>query len=81
MATIEVHEVVNYRGRDVCSCGDFNCASLDTHILLKPNLVGHMRNAIYSAYAPSYTWLARVKTMNDQQVYAVYTRLQSENKL
>jgi hypothetical protein len=81
MDTLERHEVVNYRGRDVCSCGDFNCASLDVRPLQKkPNMNGHLRNAVANAYR-GYAWQVRVSQMSDEQIYVIFQRLKKQNKL
>lgn len=74
METIEKHEVVHYRGRDVCSCGDFNCASLDARPSQpsRPYLDGYQRVALAALY-PSPAWARRVRRMSDEQVFAIYT--------
>lgn len=81
MAT-EEHEVVNYRGRDVCSCGDFNCASLD---IRPPKLQQSLRYpqeqaAVLAAY-PSQRWQSKVSKMDDIQLIAVYLRLKTQQKV
>lgn len=78
-AISELHEVVNYRGRDVCSCGDFNCASLDVPTK-KPVLNGELRNAVANAYR-GLAWKIRVSHMSDEQVYVIFQRLKNDNKI
>lgn len=81
MAEIEKHEVVQYKGRDICSCGDFNCASLDTRgrpfdgiYIESPE-----RQAVKAAYKKSRRWITKVNKMDDDQVIAVYLRLKAQN--
>lgn len=82
METTELHEVVQYRGRDVCSCGDLNCASLDVRPRPKPFIFQDpTRHAVYMAYPHSDNWLARVRTMNDNQIFAIHNRLRAANKI
>jgi hypothetical protein len=80
MAMTELHEVVHYRGRDVCSCGDFNCASLD--VPKQPKIVfnGELRNAVANAYRGP-EWKRRVQRMRDDEIYAIFQRLKNDNKL
>lgn len=80
VAIEELHEVVTYRGRDVCSCGDFNCASLDARPHPRPIFNGHLRTAVANAY-PGYAWKVRVSHMSDEQVYVIFQRLKKQQKL
>jgi len=80
MDTHELHEVVHYRGRDVCSCGDFNCASLDVRPRKELVFNGDLRNAVANAYR-GYAWKVRVSHMSDEQVYVIFQRLKSDNKI
>lgn len=76
---MELHEHVEYKGRTICSCGDYNCASLD----IPPSPSGtesRERNAIMSAY-PTQAWKKKVRGMPDNQVTAVYLRLKSDGKV
>lgn len=73
MDTLNLHEVVHYRGRDVCSCGDFNCASLDVRPRSKPSVEGNMRAALASMY-PGPGWARKVRNMSDAQVFAIYNK-------
>lgn len=80
MATEELHEVVQYKGRDVCSCGDLNCASLDVNPTL--NTTGPLNESperlfLMDAY-PNAKWRTRVRRMSDAQVTAVYLRLKQQ---
>lgn len=74
METVELHEVVHYRGRDVCSCGDFNCASLDVRPRKIPSVDGHRRAVLASAF-PGPRWAHKVRNMSDAQVFAISTKL------
>jgi len=81
MALNNLHEVVHYRGRDVCSCGDFNCAALDVRPRpAKPIFNGELRVLVAKAYDGN-RWLDRVKNMSDEQVFAIFQRLKNENKI
>lgn len=80
MAVTELHEVVHYRGRDVCSCGDFNCASLDVPRQPKIIFNGELRNAVANAYS-GLDWKRRVKYMSDEQIYVIFQRLKNANKI
>lgn len=76
VAIEELHEVVTYRGRDVCSCGDFNCASLDVRPRPRPSIEGSMRAQLASMY-PGVGWARKVQNMSDAQVFAVYNSVKS----
>ena len=78
VAIEELHEVVTYRGRDVCSCGDFNCASLDVRPRTKPVFNGELRNAVANAYS-GLAWKIRVSHMSDEQVFAIYQKIKTTN--
>lgn len=78
-----LHEVVEYRGRDICSCGDQRCSSLGYH----PRKVIGMavttikkREAVLAAF-PSKKWRDKVDKMSDKQVIAVYFRLKEQQKI
>lgn len=78
VAIEELHEVVTYRGRDVCSCGDFNCASLDVRPRPKPSVQGNMRAVLASVY-PGARWARKVRNMSDAQVFAIYNKIKTTN--
>lgn len=80
MATEEMHEVVQYKGRDICSCGDHNCASLDYYPTARvdvPMIESPERAFLMDAY-PNAKWRTRVRRMSDSQVIAVYMRLKQQ---
>ena len=74
VAIEELHEVVTYRGRDVCSCGDFNCASLDVRPRSMPSLEGQRRVQLASLF-PGPRWARKVRNMSDRQVFAIYNKM------
>lgn len=76
VAIEDLHEVVHYRGRDVCSCGDFNCASLDVRPR-KPIFNSEIREAVANAYR-GYAWRVRVSHMSDEQVFVIFQRLKNK---